>query len=93
MGVTKYKHTYILTFNKPVIPKDIMIGYCLKKVEHMSCFKYHKYGHYKESSKRFQYVEGETKGKQTTWKKMVNENKCLNFKKRNYPDFSRSSKN
>ena len=31
--VKKYKHTYILTFYKSVIPKEVKIGYCLKRVE------------------------------------------------------------
>ena len=46
-------HTYILTFEKPSIPKEIRIGYTIKRVEQyipapLQCFKCQKFGHHKE---------------------------------------------
>ena len=43
-------NTYILTFNQPHTPKEVMIGYCLERVEQyipaaLKCFKCQKYGH------------------------------------------------
>ena len=50
-------HTYILTFNKVIIPREIKMVDYLKKVEQyilalLICFKYKKYGHLKESCRR-----------------------------------------
>ena len=47
-------HTYILTFKKPSIPKEIRIGYTIERVEHyipasLWCFKCQKFGHHKET--------------------------------------------
>ena len=46
-------HTYILTFEKPSIPKEIRIGYIIERVEQyipapLRCFKCQKFGHRKE---------------------------------------------
>ena len=46
-------HTYILTFEKPSIPKEIRIGYTIERVEQyiaapLRCFMCQKFGHHKE---------------------------------------------
>ena len=46
-------HTYILTFEKPSIPKEIRIGYTIERVEQyiptpLRCFKCQKFRHHKE---------------------------------------------
>ena len=46
-------HTYILTFEKPSIPKEIRIGYTIERVEQylpasLRCFKCQKFEHHKE---------------------------------------------
>ena len=59
-GIKEYRndetiqtHTYILTFEKPSIPKEIRIGYTIERVEQyipapLQCFKCQKFGHHKE---------------------------------------------
>ena len=46
-------HTYILTFEKPSIPKEIRTGYTIERVEQyipasLRCYKCQKFGHHKE---------------------------------------------
>ena len=46
-------HTFVLIFDKSMIPKEVKIGYCLKKIEQyilaaLRCFKWSKYRHHKE---------------------------------------------
>ena len=52
-------HTYILTFEKPSIPKEIRIGYTIERVEQyipapLQCFKCQKFGHHKEICRGYQ---------------------------------------
>ena len=84
-------HTYILTFEKPSIPKEIRIGYTIERVEQyiqapLRCFKCQKSGHHKEICRRCQ-VCGKHDPDHV-------ENECKNIKCANcqeeHPAFSRS---
>ena len=84
-------HTYILTFEKPSMPKEIRIGYTIERVEQyipapLRCFKCQNFGHHKEIC-RGRQVCGERDPDHM-------ENKCENIKCTNcheeHPAFSRT---
>ena len=59
-------HTYILTFNKSMIPKEVKIGFYLKRVKQyistsLKCCKCQKYGIHKESCRGWLIYEGVAK--------------------------------
>ena len=87
-------HTYILTFEKPSIPKEIRIGFTRERVEQyiqapLRCFKYQKFGHYKEIFRGRQVCD-KCGGHDPNHM----ENECKNIKCANcheeHPAFSRS---
>ena len=48
-----HTHTYVLTFDKPEMPKEIRIGYMIERVEQfipapLQCFRCQKFGHHKD---------------------------------------------
>ena len=86
-------HTYILTFEKPSIPKEIRIGYTIERVKQkipapLRCFKCQRFGHHKEICRGHQVCSkcGERDPDHM-------ENECKNIKCANYhkehPTFSR----
>ena len=93
--VEKYKYTYILTFNKTTISKEIQIRYYLKKVEKyipvpLRCFKWQKYGYHKESCWEYPICERCSQKDPNHMKEdCSNENKCSNCQE-NHTAFSRS---
>ena len=63
-------HTYILTFEKPSIAKEIRNGYTIERVEQyipapLQCFKCQKFGHHKKYVEDAKYVANMT---QIIWK-------------------------
>ena len=86
-------HRYILTFEKPSIPKEIRIGYTIERVEQyipapLRCFKYQKSGHHKKMCRGQQVC-----GKCGECDPDYIENECKNIKCANcyeeHPAFSR----
>ena len=57
----KHTYTYVLTFDKPEIPKEIRIGYTIEKVEQfipasLWYFRCQKFGHHKDICRGRQVV-------------------------------------
>ena len=66
-------HTYILTFEKPSIPKEIRIGYTIERVEQyipapLRCFKCQKSGHTKKYVEEAKYVANVANVTHIIWK-------------------------
>ena len=87
-------HTYILTFEKPSIPKEIRIGYTIERVEQyipapVRCFKCQEFGHHKEICRGRQVCD-----KCGEHDPVYMENECKSIKCANcneeHPAFSRS---
>ena len=87
-------HTYVLTFEKPSIPKEIRIGYTIERVEQyipapLRCSKGKKFGHHKQICRGRQVC-----GKCGERDPDSMENECKSIKCANYheeqPAFSRS---
>ncbi len=107
-GVTDYKiivikkdgdeiqtNTYILTFSKPKIPKEVRIGFCLEKMEQdipasMSCFKCLKHDHHSETCGGRQTCgRCDEKDPDQTEEDGLNETKCPN-RRQSHPTFLKS---
>ena len=75
--------TYILTFNQLHIPKEVTVGYCIKRVKQyfpdpLRCFKCQKYGHYREACRgRHTCVKCDEKGPNHMGEDCLKEIKCL----------------
>lgn len=65
-------HTYILTFEKPIIPKEIRISYTIERVKQfipapLQCFKCQKFGHHKDRGCQVCGKCGERDPNHTEW--------------------------
>ena len=90
-------YEYIFSFNKPVIPKEVKIGYCFDRVEQyfpapLRGFKCHKYGHHRGNCRGCPICErGCQKNPDYMVEDCPNETKCSNCQE-NHPAFWRSCK-
>ena len=91
-----HTHMYVLTFDKPEIPKEIRIGYTIEKVEQFMppplwCFRCQKFGHHKDISRGCQVCGkcGERNPNHTGSE--CKDVKCTNCHEQ-HPAFSRSCK-